>query len=236
MLFVKKYQVLVSFALLTLFTACSSNEIGESKDVAQDKIYQNYNISYTEGNTNAEIFCQFRFAGNNGTTLVLNKPSQIQFDGEKLNVDSSTGGGAYYRAYKPVNDFFGKHTFTFINTDNKKFENDFSFDSFKLVNMPATISKKQDLNLYFETTNLQGDDFIEIDATSTDSSFSITHNATDSGNFIIIPAKELLRQKGNELTIEATLYRKIALQQNTAEGGVMEIRYSLKAVKIKLAE
>ena len=233
MLFVKKYLVLVSFTLLALFTACSSNEIGESKDVAQDKIYQNYHINYTEGNTNAEIFCQFRFAGNNGTTLVLNNPSQVQFDGEKLNVDSSTGGGAYYRAYKPANDFFGNHSFTFINTDSKKFENDFIFNSFKLINIPATISKNQDFNLTFETANLQSDDIIEIEASNTDSSFSITHNATDSGNFIIISAKELHRQKGNELTLEATLYRKIALQQNTAEGGVIEIRYSLKPAKIK---
>jgi hypothetical protein len=63
-----------------IFSACSSNEIGESKDVAQDKIYQSYSISYSEGNTNAEVFCQFRFAGSNGTTLVLNSPSQLQFD------------------------------------------------------------------------------------------------------------------------------------------------------------
>ena len=215
------------------FAACTSNEIGESKDVAQDKIYQRYSISYTEGNTNAEVFCQFRFAGVNGTTLVLNSPSQLQFDGEKLSVDSSSGSGAYYKTGKPVTNFYGKHTLIFTNTDAKKLENSFSFDNFKLVNLPATVSKQQSFNLNFETAALQADDYIEVGTNNTDSSFSISHTA-QQGTAIVIPAEELKRQKGNELTLEATLYRKVPLQQSTGEGGEIEIRYSLKPVKIKL--
>ena len=232
----KSKAFLVLIVSVFILTACSSNEIGESKDVAQDKIYQSYSISYSEGNTNAEVFCQFRFAGSNGTTLVLNSPSQLQFDEEKLNVDSSAGSGAFYRIYKPANNFFGKHSFIFTSTDRKKLENTFSFDNFKLVNTPATISKKQAFNLNFETTALQGDDYIEVGTSNTDSSFSVTHNATDGGNFITIPAKELQRQKVKELNFEVTLYRNIPLQQNTAEGGKISIRYALKPVKIKLAD
>ncbi|MGG9960474.1 hypothetical protein [Ferruginibacter sp. SUN106] len=224
----------VLIAVVFALTACSSNEIGDSKDVAQDKIYQGYSISYTEGNTNTEIYCQFRFAGKNGTTLVLNSPSQVQFDGEKLPVDSSAGGGAYYRTYKPAANFVGKHTLTFTTTDNKKLENDFAFDNFKLVNVPATISKKQSFNLNFETTTLQGDDYIEVSTNNTDSSFSVTHNAADKSNAIVIPTKELKRQKTKTLTLEATLYRSIPLQQSTAEGGKITISYALKPVTIQL--
>lgn len=232
----KSKAFLVSIISVFILTACSSNEIGESKDVAQDKIYQSYSISYSEGNTNAEVFCQFRFAGSNGTTLVLNSPSQLQFDEEKLNVDSSAGSGAFYRTYKPADNFFGKHSFVFTSTDGKKLENTFSFDNFKLVNTPATISKKQAFNLNFETTALQGDDYIEVGTSNTDSSFSVTHNTTDEGNFITIPAKELQRQKVKELNFEVTLYRNIPLQQNTAEGGKISIRYALKPLKIKLTD
>lgn len=226
----------ISIISACIFSACSSNEIGESKDVAQDKIYQGYSVSYSDGNTNAEIFCQFRFAGSNGTTLVLNSPSQVQFDGEKINVDSSAGSGAFYRAYKPANNFYGKHNFIFTSTDGKKLENTFSFDSFKLVNVPASISKKQSFKLNFETVALQNGDYIEVGTSNTDSSFSVTHNASDKGDFITIPATDLKRQKIKELTLEATLYRSIPLQQNTAEGGKINIRYVLKPVKIKLTE
>ena len=232
----KTKPALVLITSFFVFAACSSNEIGDSKDVAQDKIYQDYTISYAEGNTNAEVYCQFRFAGKNGTTLVLNNPSQVQFDGETIKVDSSAGGGAYYQVNKPAADFFGKHTITYTTTDSKKLANSFSFDNFKLVHMPATVSKKQDLNITFETPALQGDDYIEVGASNTDSSFSVTHTAADKGNFITIPAKELKRQKVKELTLDATLYRKVPLQQNTLEGGQMDVRYSLKPVKIKLTE
>jgi hypothetical protein len=230
----KRFFILMAISFT--ISGCSSNEIGDSKDVSQDKIYQAYTVSYAEGNSNAEIFCQFRFAGKNGTTLVLNEPSQVQFDGIKIKVDSSDGGGAYYRVYKPAAGFFGKHSFSFITTADKKLENSFSFDHFKLTNVPASISKKKDLNLNFETTVLQDGDYIEVNAIGTDSSFSITHNAADKSNFISIPAKELKRQKVKEISLEASLHRNIPLQQVTAEGGKMKISYALKPVKIKLAE
>lgn len=218
-----------------VFAACSSNEIGDSKDVAQDKIYQYYSISYHEGDTNAEIFCQFRFAGEDGTTLVLNSPSQLQFDGKILTVDSSSVSGAYYKTTVPVGQFYGRHSFAFTSTEGKKLENSFDFAAFKLVNIPATVSRQQAFNLNFDTAALQPGDNIDISANNTDSSFSISHTTTD-GTAIVIPAKELKRQKGNELTLEVTLYRKISLQQSTVEGGEIVIVYALQPVKIKLRD
>ncbi len=126
-----KYKAAFTLIIsIIIMAACSSNEIGESKDVAQDKIYQAYSISYSEGNSNAEIYCQFRFAGKNGTTLVLNKPSQVQFDGEKLPVDSGAASGAYYRVYKSASNFFTKHTLIYTNTDGKKNGEQFFFRQF----------------------------------------------------------------------------------------------------------
>ena len=229
-----KTNTAIIFSLLAI-SACTSNEIGESKDVAQDKIYQQYSIKYSEGNEKASIFAQFRFAGRNGTTLVLSKPSQVAFDNDIIKVDSSGGSGAFYQLDKPMANFYGKHHFIFTDINNKKFDNDFSFDVFRLVNVPASASKRQDLNLSFESTPLQSGDVINISSSNSDSSFSLTHEASD-GKTIVIPAKQLMRQKNGEITLETTLSRKLNLQQNTAEGGDMEIRYSLKAVTVKLVE
>jgi hypothetical protein len=220
-------------AIALLFTACTSNEIGESKDVAQDKIYQSYSVNYTEGETTAEVFSQFRFAGRNGTTLILSTPSQLQFDGEKIKVDSGDYSGAYYKIFKPAAGFYGKHSFAFTTTDNKTYTNSFSFDGFRLVNVPATASKTKDLFIPFETPALRGDDYISIEAVNTDSSFSISHNYAD-GNAVKIPAEYLKKQTGNLLTLEARIVRKPVLQQTTAEGGTMMIEQHLKPVKIML--
>lgn len=232
----KSFSVIIPFLVAAaVFTACTSNEIGESRDVAQDKIYQSHSISYNEGDPTAEVFSQFRFAGRNGTTLVLSSPSQLQLDGETIKADSSDYGGAFYKTTKPVTGFYGKHNFTFTTTDKKTYNNSFSFDLFKLVNVPATASKKQDLMLPFETPALKGDDYISVRTVNTDSSFDISHNYAD-GNAVKIPAEYLKKQTGKELTLEASVTRKIPLQQSTSEGGTLEIRYLLKPVKIALTE
>ena len=224
---------LILFAMI-LFTSCASNEIGDSKDVAQDKIYQSYFINYTEGNASAAVECQFRFAGRNGTTLVLNSPSQVTLDGEILKVDSSKGGGAMYPAQKGATGFFGKHNFAFTTTDNKTYTNSFSFSPFKLVNLPSSASKAQPLNINFETEALQSDDYIELETTNSDSSFTVRHTSADAGNAILIPAKLLKKQTGKQLSLQATIYRSPALQQTTNEGGRMEMKYELKPVTIVL--
>jgi hypothetical protein len=218
-----------------LFTACTSNEIGESKDVAQDKIYQRYTVNYTEGDETAEVYSQFRFAGRNGTTLILSQPSQLKFDEEAIKVDSGDYSGAYYKILKPAADFYGKHTFTFTTTNNKIYSNSFSFDGFKLVNVPASAPKSKDLLLPFETPALKGDDYISIQAINTDSTFSISHNYAD-GNAVKIPEEYLKKQTGKELTLEARIVRKPSLQQTTPEGGALEIEYRLKPVKISLTQ
>jgi len=232
---INKTNAVLFFSLIAI-SACTSNEIGESKDVAQDKIYQQYSIKFTEGNDKVMVHGQFRFAGSNGTTLVLSKPSQLSFDNEVIKVDSSGPSGAYYELNKPVNGFYGKHHFIFSDINNKKFDNDFTFDTFRLVNVPATASKKQGLSITFASAALQPGDHIELASTGSDSSFTVRREGTETGNAILIPAKQLMRQKNNEVKLEATLYRKITLQQNTAEGGDMELRYVLKPVTVKLAE
>jgi hypothetical protein len=225
----KAFSNLFTLSTFLLLSACTSNEIGESKDVAQEKIYQEYSISYTEGNPNVDVFCQYRFGGKNGTTLVLNMPSEVKFDSEKLNVDSNGVSGAYYKTNKPALNFMGKHSFVFTNIDKKQYENSFTFDDLK-VTFPASAAKNTPLTIPFTTTPLGADDYVEINTVDSDSSFSITN----IGNNVTIPIEELKRQKKTDVQLEAHLYRNIPLQQNTTEGGKLFMHYTLKPVRIKL--
>jgi len=231
----KNYPLL--FIFLLAFISCSSSEIGESKDVNQETIYQEYKIEFNEAEKadTVEVWAQFRFAGSDGTTLVLNNPSKIEFDGTAIPVDSNEYRGAFYRFNTPVKDFFTRHHFTFTNVNNKKYQNDFSFDAFKLLTVPPVAVATQPLNIPFETAPLQADDYIEVNAVNTDSSFTVKFTAADAGNSITIPVNELQRQKGKELSLSVVLYRKIPLYEKTKEGGQIEIFYTLKPVTIKLA-
>jgi hypothetical protein len=225
--------ILAGMLLLVIgLFACNSNEIGESKDVNQDKIYMDYSISYYEGDDQVALNFQYRFAGAAGTTLVLNTPSQVKLDGEVLKVDSSKYGGAFYTVNKSHHIFLGKHSVEFTDVNGKHFENSFEFATFTLVTLPATADRNQDLLVSYNINGLNGNDDIEINSVDTDSSFHYHQSGTSTS--ATIPASDLKRQKNGDVSFEATIYRKIPLIQTTSEGGSLRLTYRLKPVKIKL--
>lgn len=221
---------------LLLALACTSNEIGNSKDVAPETVYQQYHIRYNESVGNVELRAQFRFGGINGTTLVLNSPSGIQLDGQAIKVDSSKFGGAFYELSQPSSQFVGNHRFVFTDIKGKKYENGFAFLPVKLTSMPGSASKQQNLTLSFDGSTLKPGDRIEVSSSATDSTFSITHEVVGNQYNVQIPAAQLARQKGEKLMLDIHVERSIPLQQLTNEGGEMEYRQQLKTVKLKLVQ
>ena len=225
------------FCVALLFiSGCTSSEIGESKDVSQETIFQQYSIRYSEGDENATVYSQFRFAGDDGTTLVLTKPGGIRFDGISLAVDSSDYEGAFYKKSISESDFYGDHIFVYTDINNKRLENRFSIEKFKLVDIPEVTPRTRPLQIPFESSPLGPNDYLEINTIDTDSSFTINHTPKENKLYIIIPVEELQRQKHNQLKLVATLHRKIALQQNTTEGGKLEVEHTLKPIIIKLEQ
>jgi hypothetical protein len=229
------YQKTILAGMLLVITglfACDSTEIGDSKDVNQDKIYMDYNLSYTEADENVQLKIKFRFSGSAGTTLVLNNTSQVELDGEILKVDSTEFGGAFYEVSKNFNRFAGKHTITFTDINGKKFENSFDFAPFALVNLPTAADRDKDLVISYNTPVLNANDYVAISSLDTDSSFY--YNQAGPASSVTIPATQLKRQKDKMVSFETTIYREIPLTQTTTEGGVLKQTYRLKPVKIKL--
>jgi hypothetical protein len=222
--------------LILALGACTSNEIGDSKDVAPETVYQQYNIRYNESDGKVNLHAQFRFGGINGTTLVLNSPSNISLDGQAIKVDSSKFGGAFYELERPAGQFVGSHRFVFTDINGKKYENGFGFLPVKLAVVPNTASKQQPLTLAFDGSTLQPGDRIEVSSSASDSSFSISHEVTGNQYNVAIPAAQLARQKGEKLMLDISVKRTIPLQQLTKEGGEMEYRQQLRTVKLRLGQ
>src|SRR5207253_2195966 len=103
------FRYFIYFLYLYTFSSCTSNEIGNSKDVNPDAIYFDYRIYGDEKDENITIYLQYRMGGKNGTTLVLNKPAKVELDGEEISADSAKLSGAYYEIEKPIKTFEGKH-------------------------------------------------------------------------------------------------------------------------------
>jgi len=222
------------FSMAFLLASCSSNEIGQSEDVNQETIFQEYRLEYNEREKEASLFAQFRFAGENGTTLVLTNPSGVSYNGTVLKVDSNDFSGAFYSTAIPVKKLIGEHTFLFTDVDKRKYENHFRMDSFYVTDIPVSISRRAPALIKFRAPALYGEDYIELDSEGTDSSFSVKYTAGENGDYITIPASELQRQKSNEIFVIPTLYRKIKLQQQTKEGGGITTIQTLQPVKLRL--
>ena len=222
----------VALFTITCLASCDSAEIGESKDVNQDKIYMDYQLSYNEAEEDITFNSQFRFAGPDGTTLVLTEPSQVQIDAEKLQIDSSEFSGAFYETHKKAVPFTGKHSIVFTDFAGKKFENSFEFVPFTLTDVPESINPNQDLVISFSTPLLSEADYAEISSVDTDSSFNLTQYGP--GKSFSIPTKEFQKQNGNTVSFICNFYKEVPLVQTPSEGGLLKTYYQLKPVKIKL--
>ena len=151
-----------------------------------------------------------------------------------MKVDISDFAGAFYKMVLSGKNSFGKHRLVFTDIDKRKFENEFSIENFRLTQVPASLSKTTPAMVRFEAPLLRDDDYVELSTDNTDSSFTIRHLATDSGNAITIPLEQLQRQKGKSFSLSAMLYRKRTLNQQAREGGAIKVIQVTKPVMVHL--
>ena len=217
----------VGLGLGVIISSCSSNEIGSSKDVNPDAIYFDYEISADEDREDVTVNLQYRMGGKNGTTLILDDPSQVTIDGEELHVDSSMIGGAYYEIQKPLVDFIGKHEIVFRDYNNNEYKEQFSFTPFALDPDVPKIVERGDLEFHF--TGLEP--LATMGVVLTDTSFSSTDiNATDSvrNGKLVIAAQRLKKVTDGPINLEFYRDYIIPIKNGTKEGGRIMIKYALR--------
>ena len=216
--------ILLSFIFLI---SCNSNEIGNGDDVNPESIYFDYKVWGEEGNEIVTVMLQYRFAGRNGTTLMLEDPGKVELDGEQIMADSSMMTGAYYEVLKTVDDFTGSHNIIYTDINGKKHTEHFSF-------YPLTLRKPipEELNrndLEFELNGLDSVDFVRV--LMMDTTFeSMGINRIDTvRNGKLIIKKERLRNLENG-PIHLELYKEAdkPVKEGTKEGGRISITYGLK--------
>ncbi len=223
-----KYKVglrILPFFFLLLFS-CTSNEIGNSKDVNQDAVFFDYEIWADEGK-DVTVNLQFRMGGRNGTTLVLDEPSKVLLDGEQLNADSAKVTGAYYEIQKPASSFEGKHTISFSDLNKKEYKEEFEFRPFILdPGIPKTLNRS---NLVFNFTGLDSIDHLSVILTDTSfTSADINDIETIKNGRLIISADRLSDLVNGPINLQFYKESEKPVKNGTKEGGRLLIRYGLK--------
>jgi hypothetical protein len=219
----------VMFFILPFFFAasCSNEENGNRKDINPESIYFDYKIWGQEGYDNVIVKLQYRYGGENGESILLEKSSKVELDGEVLKADSAKMTGVYYEIQKPIVTFSGKHTITFTGSNNNKYKEVFDFQPISLTKpLPAVIKRK---DLIFEFKGISTDDLVRVLMTDT-AFFSEEVNRVDSvkNGRLYILKEELTGLKNGPIYLEITKEYEREISKGTSEGGRLSISYGLK--------
>jgi hypothetical protein len=217
----------ILFLSIIFISSCTSNEIGNSKDVNPEAVFFDYEVWAEEGREDVTINLQYRMGGPNGTTLVLNEPSKVLLDNEELEMDSAKFSGAYYETLKSIAGFTGRHTIVFTDLNKKEYKEEFDFAPFKIIqDVPEIISRG---DLTFELSGLEPVDYIRVSLTDTSfNSDDINEVDTVKNGRLIISAGRLSALTNGPINLQFYKEQERPLKNSTAEGGKLTITYGLK--------
>ena len=224
--------------LLCLTIGCSSNEIGNSKDVNPQTIFVRYSVFGEENNDSVTCRAQFRFAGEDGTTLLLNEPSNIRLDGMEIGVDSSAAMGALYEKKFKTALFAGSHAWRYTDGEMNSYPSGFAFTPFRLISpLPSAVSRKD--SLLIELNGLPNGTFITTALSDTSSSTDdlILKYKIDDGRFTIPPSVwQKLSPGPVAVQISNTIDTTLPIGERPAEGGRISVSYSLQERAVNLRD
>jgi len=210
-----------------IFNSCNSNEIGSSKDVNPEAIYFDYKIWGDEGNDNLTVRLQYRFGGENGTTLTMEKPAKVELDDELVPVDSTKMTGAFYEIHKPINKFNGEHTIAFTDINEKQYREKFRFQPLQLKTaLPETLKRGK---ILLEIDGLDCECFVRVILTDTSfASEGINRMSMVKNGQIIITEEDLANLVNGPIQLELIKEEERRIKNGTREGGRFSISYGLK--------
>jgi hypothetical protein len=229
----KTNRTFMSIALLgLLLISCKSNETSDSDKVAQSEIYQSYFVEYDASQNEFEASASFRFGGENGTTLRLVDKSNIAYNNNPMNAQTSGWTGTSY-VYKRNGAVGVEHTFLYVNNDKESFKNTIPLMPAEPMLKNTTISKSKGVVISWTGMPLSSKDKIEIlisDSSQTHyfspeiiGATSLTLKSTD-----LLPVKT-----GNG---ELSIVRRVtlSLQNGKPIGGVIGSEYKSKRIPVEI--
>ena len=240
------------FPILILLTfGCRSCDTVESTKIAQSEIYQDYMVDASDSGT--RVTATFRVSGSTGTTVDLDTPSKIEYNGRELGENlRSIMTGTNYTFSSGV--FTGSHQFTYTNGEGKVFLNELSFEPIELVGAPAVINLKEKTVIMlsrrvYETESLETSVVSLEKQPETNANSNPTGNKTPDGpsysmdlhqNYnsdrtaIIIEAGGLKNFVPGKAEIVVNVRANKDLQQKNKAGGSMSYKCSSKAQPVNI--
>lgn len=224
-----KKMLLLLAPAVSLLTCCQSNEVMESKNVAQAEIHQGYFITYDEENNTTEVNAEFRVAGSNGTTLVLSEPSDARCNGEEMQLETYILGGAHYVLGK--SGLQQNLELEFVDHDKKSFKNRFAVEPTSFDGHLSHLPLKENTQIRYKGRP-PGDGetlLLELDGDSTHVSVDAERGET---HFSLTPDNLNEFRAGEKVSLQIIRQKNGTLQQTESRGGNYSIRCTSKRMHV----
>lgn len=225
----KLYNISGWLISVFLFSGCASTDVADSKDVAQDKIYQDYHISYDEENQDFYAEATFRFGGSGGTTLILSHPAKITLNNDDMQGDKYALRGFVYSA-KMEKDRTAL-TFEYRDIKYKKYVNEVKVHMISHLIIPDSFSVKDSLKISWEGNATSDNETITVRINGNESSYLSENFSIKGAKSITIPPGKLAVIKPGNATIQLIRKSSSALKEATETGGNIRVDcYSEKGI------
>jgi hypothetical protein len=227
--YMKMPKLKIAFFLLSIsgFISCQLHEQESPKAVPAKDIFFDYKIWGEEGKDAVTCLLQFRFRREAGRTVKLDSGVRVEVDGELIQPDSARITGPFFEIQKPIDDFTGSHTITFIDLNKKEYTEEFIFRPFSLLTeIPDTIYRD---DLIFDIEGLQPVDYLRIIAIDTlFKSEDINEIDTVKNGKLIILKEKLKKLVNGPVTLWLNKEEERPVKNGTERGGKISIMYGLK--------
>lgn len=218
-------SLLITLLGITLFS-CNSNEIGKAEDVSPDAIYFDYQISGEDGNPEATVFLQYKFGGENGTTLTIDTPGKVEVDGIELKPDSTRFVGAFYETQQPLEKMTGQHSIRFTNPGGKSYDEEFNFIPFSLDSEIKNINRDDSLIIYLK--GVKDDEKINVNLSDTVfGSNGVEKDFPVYDGKILISKDELKELSKGPISFRMERVNSRPIKKGTLQGGRLTTKFTL---------
>lgn len=237
-------NTLLLFLPPVLLAGCASNDTAESSAVKQNEIHQAYFVNWDGDLQRYSASATYRFGGASGTTLHLTAPSEVRFNGEKMNEEKMLFGGATY-GFESKN-YKENSVFEFTDTDRKKYVNSFTFAPLEFRDNPKLVSPNANLEVALNRDILAGEE-IQLLVTDTAGDYSVQVASSPKQN-----AEVYYDAGSKKLIVTPAFFRTMAdvplhihlqssfsdrtLKQATDKGGAISFTYLSREIVVERRE
>jgi hypothetical protein len=217
------WSIALGVAVLTMGADNQGCQSESSNDVAQDEIHAVYWLYYDTNADTTYARAQFRFGSETGTSLELEEPASVSFEGKPMGFNELLDWHEVVVAGRVDGG-----TFSFTNSEGETFENIAPpLTELDISSAPDTLDRSQSFELVWSGPPVLEDELFETIVANAANNFDFIRvdQRTEGATSVVIPKTELDKLPAGAAVLGVRRHRDFPLVESTEAGGKLVITF-----------